>query len=128
MHEMSIAMELLTLIESRMPPHATLEAAQVRIGPMHGVVAEAMQWAWRTVVSEKGWPQARLLIDTPPWQLQCPACRRQWQPQTIDELCTCGHLEAKLVGGDEFLLLSIDVVLPPDNAAQQPAMSSTGVL
>ena len=128
MHEMSIAMELLTLIERRMPPHATLEAAQVRIGPMHGVVTEALQWAWQAVVAEKGWPQARLVIDTPPWQLQCPACRRQWKPQAMDECCSCGHLEARVVGGDEFLLLSIDVVLPPETTVQQPAISNTGAL
>ncbi|NNM87572.1 MAG: hydrogenase maturation nickel metallochaperone HypA [Phycisphaerae bacterium] len=128
MHEMSIAMELLGLIESRLPPDATLEAAQVRIGPMHGVVAEAMQWAWQAAVAEKGWPQARLLIDTPPWQLHCPACGRQWTPQAMDERCDCGHLEARVVGGDEFLLLSIDVVLSPKTATPQAARSKTGAL
>ena len=128
MHEMSIAMELLGLIERRLPPDATLEAAQVRIGPMHGVVAEAMQWAWQATVAEKGWPKARLLIDTPPWQLKCPACGRQWNPQAMDERCACGHLEARVVGGDEFLLLSIDVVLLPKTAVPPPAITKTGAL
>ncbi len=128
MHEMSIAVELLELIERRMPPSAGLQAARVSIGPMHGVVVEAMQWAWQMAVAEKGWPQAKLIIDTPPWQLQCPACRRQWQPQTMDERCACGHLEATLVGGDELVLLSIDVMLPDEKDALQPTLLSTGEL
>ncbi len=109
MHEMSLAVDLMELVKRHVPPSACLMKVTVRIGPMHGVVAEALQWAWSAVSSETAWPQAKLDIETPPWRLRCPRCGRLWEPMTVDEHCTCGAVHARIEGGDEFALVSVDV-------------------
>ncbi|MGC8551266.1 MAG: hydrogenase maturation nickel metallochaperone HypA [Phycisphaerae bacterium] len=109
MHEMSLAVDLMELVKRHVPASACLMTVTVRIGPMHGVVAEALQWAWSAVSSETTWPKAKLVIETPPWRLRCPRCGRLWEPTTVDEHCTCGAVHAHIEGGDEFTLVSVDV-------------------
>ncbi len=109
MHEMSLAIDLMELVKRHVPPSACLMTVTVRIGPMHGVVSEALQWAWSAVTSQATWPQAKLIIETPPWRLSCPRCGRLWEPATVDEHCTCGSVHARVEGGDEFALVSVDV-------------------
>jgi Zn finger protein HypA/HybF involved in hydrogenase expression len=109
MHEISVAYELTELIRRYLPSGAELAAAKVRIGPMHGVNSDALEWAWEVVKLEAGWPTAKLMVDSPPWLLRCPKCGRTWQPVVIDERCTCGELHTQIVGGNEFMLVAIDI-------------------
>ncbi len=109
MHEVSIAQALIELIRRHLPAHHRLVRATVRIGPMHGVVSEAMQLAWSIVSAEAGWPGVTLVIHDEPWRLRCVACGRCWEPETVDEPCTCGCTRVEIMGGDEFQLDSIEV-------------------
>jgi len=109
MHELSIAYELARMIQRHIPEGAELTLVKVRIGPMHGINADALARAWEVVRLEVGWPTAQLSVDIPPWRLKCPSCGRSWQPAVIDEHCTCGEIKAQIMGGDEFLLVAIDV-------------------
>jgi hydrogenase nickel incorporation protein HypA/HybF len=113
MHEVSVAESLAALIRRHLQTHQHLVGATVRIGPMHGVVPEALQSAWSVVSAAEGWNDAQLHVVTPPWRLRCIACGRRWTPTTIDEPCECGSSHADIVGGDEFLLESIEVETEP---------------
>ena len=109
MHEISIAESLIALIRRHIPTHERLISATVRIGPMHGVVSEAMEMAWNIASANAGWAGSRLIVVTPPWRLRCVACGRCWEPATVDEHCVCGGLQVDVMGGDEFHLDSIEV-------------------
>lgn len=124
MHEVSIAESLIALIRRHMPTNGKLIRATVRIGPMHGVVSEAMGMAWNIASSEAGWPAAQLNIITPPWRLRCVSCGRCWAPATVDEHCVCGFTKADIMGGDEFQLDSIEVDCPVKHSKRR---STAGV-
>ncbi|NNM86751.1 MAG: hydrogenase maturation nickel metallochaperone HypA [Phycisphaerales bacterium] len=126
MHEMSLAVDLMELVKRYVPPSAYLMTVTVRIGPMHGVVAEALQWAWSAVRGQSAWPQAKLVIETPPWRLSCPRCGRLWEPATVDEHCTCGSVHADIEGGDEFALVSVEVADSDESVENQPRPEVVG--
>ncbi len=121
MHELSIAESLVELIRRHLPAHRTLLHATVRIGPMHGIVPEAMRLAWKLASAQAGWPTARLIIDSPPWRLRCVSCGRCWEPTTVDEHCLCGSVDCEILGGDEFQLVSIDVREPSPSHRRKTA-------
>ena len=109
MHEVSIAESLIALIRRHLPAHQRLVQATVRIGPMHGIVPEAIEMAWNIASADAGWKGSRLIVMTPPWRLRCVVCGRCWEPVTVDEHCVCGAAHVEILGGDEFQLDSIDV-------------------
>jgi hydrogenase nickel insertion protein HypA len=119
MHEVSVAQALVELIRRYLPAHHRLIRATVRIGPMHGVVAEAMQLAWQVVSIDAGWPQSTLVVNDQPWRLRCVACGRCWEPATVDEPCQCGCTRVEIMGGDEFQLDSIEVDNPTPHSGHK---------
>ena len=126
MHEVSIAESLIALIRRHLPAHQRLIRATVRIGPMHGVVPEAMEMAWNIASADAGWSGSRLRIVSPPWRLRCVACGRCWEPITVDEPCVCGGTHVDILGGDEFQLDSIDVDSTAMHRRKKTAKSGGG--
>jgi Zn finger protein HypA/HybF involved in hydrogenase expression len=80
---------------------------------MRGIVPEAMDMAWRALAEGGFLRHARLELEMLPWQLECAACGRRWSADTPIEDCSCGSDHAYPVGGNELLLMSIDVQDPP---------------
>ena len=108
MHELSVADALVELVRRRLPAGALLRRITVRIGPLHAIAPEAMQWAWKSAAEKAGWSGAQLELDLPPWRLRCLSCGRRWQSALVDELCVCGAIGAVLEDGAEMLLLSFE--------------------
>ena len=109
MHEISIAESVIALVRQHLPSHQRLIRATVRIGPMHGVEAQAMEMAWNVASAGVGWSTSQLKVVTPPWRFRCVSCGRCWEPATVDEHCVCGGTQVDIMGGDEFQLESIEV-------------------
>jgi Zn finger protein HypA/HybF involved in hydrogenase expression len=109
MHELSIAIAILELAGRRVPADCALASVRVAAGPMRGIDADALQLAWQVVVADAGMPPVRLELDARPWTLACAACGRQWNIDSLDDVCTCGSARVAPVGGDELDLLSIEV-------------------
>jgi hydrogenase nickel incorporation protein HypA/HybF len=114
MHEFSIAQALVELVRLKAPPGAVVRGVAVRAGPLRGLDAQAMQWAWQTAAREAGMEGAALALEELPWTLQCPDCGRQWTCVAMDTVCSCGSQYPAPVGGDELTLVSLDV----DDAAR----------
>ena len=121
MHEVSIAESLIALVRQHLPAHQRLIRVTVRIGPMHGVEAQAMKLAWKIAGAAVGWDTSQLKVVTPPWRFRCVSCGRCWEPATVDEHCVCGGTQVDIMGGDEFQLESIEV----DSAAPHRKKTST---
>lgn len=126
MHEISIAKSVITLVRQHLPAHQRLIRATVRIGPMHGVEAEAMEMAWNAASAGVGWDTSRLKVVTPPWRFRCVSCGRCWEPATVDEHCVCGGVQVDIMGGDEFQLESIEVDGNPRHHERKTAVHSRG--
>ena len=108
MHEFSIAESLVALVRRHLPMGALPRRVTVRIGPLHAISPEAMQWAWTAAAEQAGWKATQLDLDLLPWRLHCLSCGRSWPAELVDECCPCGAPDATLEGGDEMLLMSIE--------------------
>jgi hydrogenase nickel incorporation protein HypA/HybF len=109
MHEFSIAIALLDQVEHHAPADSVVKRVHLRIGPMQGIVEQAMQWAWQGATDGTRHEGSRLELDFAPWQLQCPDCGRRWHTNDMYEACVCGSSLAFPVECDEMTLVSLDV-------------------
>jgi len=117
MHELSIAEAVLDLVRQQAPANVAVLAVQMEVGPMRGIVPEAMQWGWQVVTKGTGYEQTRLELDILPWSLKCPDCGCTFAADDMFDACQCGCDVARPIGGTELRLLSLDVEDMPTNQA-----------
>ncbi len=99
MHEMSIAQSLLSIVEQEMARSnvTRLEKVKVRCGQINGVVPEALEFAFQTLISGTRLEGAELEMEIVPLCLKCGQCQSSFEARTEDTLffhmpCPhCGH-------------------------------------
>ncbi|MGD1277792.1 MAG: hydrogenase maturation nickel metallochaperone HypA [Tepidisphaeraceae bacterium] len=127
MHEMSIAQAILDLARRHVPAGAVLRTVRVRVGPLRGIDPQCMQWAWQGLMAEQSDAAAppALELTTLPWQVRCADCGDQWSPQELPQRCACGSERVRLIGGDEFQLVCIEVDEQPRGDVCKSKLSKT---
>jgi len=108
-HELSIAEAMAQLVQGYLQPGDRVLRVRMKAGPLRGIDPGTMQMAWRAIADTPDLRGSTLELEVPPWELQCPLCQRQWSSSSFAVACVCGCREPSFTGGDELLLLSIDV-------------------
>ena len=109
MHELSIANALIRLADEYRPPGCQVDALCVRAGPLRAIDPGAMQWAWQAARRGTQYADAALTLEMLPWRLHCADCGRQWNAPAMIDACDCGSSAVAIDGGDELLLVSLEV-------------------
>lgn len=113
MHELSIAMRILdiTADEARRRGGAAVAAVHLRLGPLSGVVAAALQSAYDLAREGSATSRARLVIEEVPVIIFCDACRSEQRIPSIQEFrCpVCGTLTAEVVRGRELEIVALEI-------------------
>lgn len=119
MHELSLCRSLVRQTGRVAAEHGALRICRVclRIGPLSGVEVELMREAFPLASRHTVAEGARLEMTTSPVRVHCPRCRQEAEASVNDLSCPrCGHWQTRLTGGDELLLVSVDLAdtpLPP---------------
>jgi hydrogenase nickel incorporation protein HypA/HybF len=113
MHELSIALSLLDLVEEEAASRGCRVAAiHLRLGPLAGVVREALNSAYE--LAREGTPMAEteLVIEEVPVVVACPACSTERTPISTFELrCPdCGTPTPEIVSGRELEVVALEIV------------------
>ncbi|MDQ6612858.1 MAG: hydrogenase maturation nickel metallochaperone HypA [Gemmatimonadota bacterium] len=113
MHELSIGM---SLVEGACEQAALLHgvrvaAVHVRIGPLSGVVARALEFSFEVASADTPIAGARLIIEETPLVVYCPQCTENRVIATPQHLrCpVCGTSTPEIVGGQELELFALEV-------------------
>jgi hydrogenase nickel incorporation protein HypA/HybF len=82
----------------------------VRIGHLRQAVPDALQFGWQVLTDDTELKGCELVIEQVPAVVECQLCGAH---TTLDMpiLCcgTCESFETKLLSGEEFLMVSMDV-------------------
>ena len=109
MHELSIMTSLLDSAIST-AGGSSVCALRVRVGPLSGVVIEALQFAFEALSPGTLAEGARLDIEETSLALHCPRCGMDYSPPVGSYTCpSCGSTDGELRGGKELELVSIEV-------------------
>jgi hydrogenase nickel incorporation protein HypA/HybF len=111
MHELSIAMSILDLAaEEAERLGGTVAAIHLRLGPLSGVVPEALRSAYELARAGSGLDQAELVIEVVPLVAFCAACAEERTLPTAALLCpVCGGPTPTIVRGREMEMVALEI-------------------
>jgi hydrogenase nickel incorporation protein HypA/HybF len=113
MHELSIAMSVLDLVaeEAERRSNAVIKAVHVKLGPLSGVIKQALFSAFD--LAREGTPQAacELVVEDVSVVMHCASCGVDYPAQSIQDLsCTkCGGINVTVISGRELEVSGLEI-------------------
>jgi hydrogenase nickel incorporation protein HypA/HybF len=113
MHELSIALGILDAAkeEAERRRGARVLAIHLKLGPLSGVVKEALLSAYDIARESSPLAEAQLVIEETPILVHCPTCEVVRAAASTQRLgCPqCGAPTARVVGGRELEVVALEI-------------------
>jgi len=113
MHELSIALGILELSEEEADRRGGVhvDAIHVRLGPLSGVVKEALLSAWQLASEQTAFEESHLVIEEVPIAIFCSKCQAERPVQSIQQFCCveCDTPATEVVRGRELLVSALEL-------------------
>jgi hydrogenase nickel incorporation protein HypA/HybF len=113
MHELSIAMNILDFAaeESERRGGVRVLAVHLKLGPLSGVVKEALQSAFGLARENVSACDTELVIEETPLVVYCPSCQENLEAVSIQELAcrVCGTPTGHIVSGRELEVVALEI-------------------
>jgi hydrogenase nickel incorporation protein HypA/HybF len=113
MHELSIAMNIVELAreEAESQGAAGVEAVYLKLGPLSGVVKEALLFSYEVACQETPLEGSTLFIEEVPVIVHCPTCRRRRTVESIQSIrcAVCGTPTPDVLEGRELLVTALEL-------------------
>ena len=113
MHELSIAMGILELTEEESEKRGGVhvDAIHVRLGPLSGVVKEALLSAWQLASEQTEFESSRLVIEEVPIAVFCSKCQAERPVQSVQHMCCteCDTPSMEVAHGRELLVSALEL-------------------
>ena len=113
MHELSICLSILEVAEEEVERRdgVRVNAIHVRIGPLSGVVKEALLSAFQLASENTAFEKSRLVIEEIPITAHCPRCQAERPVQSMQWFCCaqCDTPVSEVVHGRELQLSALEL-------------------
>lgn len=113
MHELSIALEILDIVEREAVKHgaAVVKQVNLRIGDLSGVETESLAFSFEAVKGEKELTRETVLnIERLPVKIWCNPCGREFDRAGPLVMCPrCESFDTKLLQGEEMEIEDIEI-------------------
>jgi hydrogenase nickel incorporation protein HypA/HybF len=112
MHELSIALSILDLAAEEAERHGgRVAAVHLKLGPLSGVVKEALVSAYDLARECGPLARAELVIEEVPLVAYCDGCAAERTLPSVQDLCcpACGAPTPRLVSGRELEVVALEI-------------------
>jgi hydrogenase nickel incorporation protein HypA/HybF len=113
MHEFSIAVSMLDVIEEEMERHqgAHVKAVHVRLGPLSGVVKEALLSAYELAREQTPFAASDLVFEDVPIVVFCSKCQAERTVESVQHFCCaeCHTPASQVLRGRELELAALEL-------------------
>ena len=114
MHELSIAVGILDMVEEEMRKHvgAQLDAVILRLGPLSGVVNEALVSAYELARAQTPFADSRLVLEEVPIVIRCRKCEAERPVHSVQDLrcAECDTPASEVLHGRELELAALELI------------------
>lgn len=114
MHELSIALSIVEAAEEEVQRQGGGEVCTVhlRLGPLSGVVREALQFSWELACAGTPLERSELTIENVPVRIYCGTCAAEGDPVSAQCLycARCGGTSCRVTAGAELEVVSLELV------------------
>ncbi len=111
MHELSIAMSLLEIIErtARANGMSRVTKVLVKAGELTSVEPESLSFCFNEIKKESIAASAELLVEVVPLQGCCPVCGSDFDIKDSKLFCSmCGNRDIRIIAGEELCLFQVE--------------------
>jgi len=113
MHEMGIAIQIVEIAKSAIPPHLpnpSVARVNIRVGKLTAIVPESLTFCFDIATQDTPLAGAQLSIEELPIVVRCQACGHQWTVTTPEFICPeCGGGKVDILSGREMDIASIEL-------------------
>ena len=113
MHEMSIAVSIMEIVEKEMEQHRSscLKRIRLKIGDMTAVEPESLRFCFSAITEGTKMEGTVLDIEESPLTGRCSACREEFKLDRyfLTACPRCGEKAKELVSGRELDIVSMEV-------------------
>ncbi len=124
MHELSIAMSMIEMAgeEAARQGDARITALHLKLGPLSGVVKDALLFSYEVATQGTALEGSRLEIEEVPVIIYCPDCDVERPLDSIQRFCcpVCGALTPEVRQGKELLVVALEFEPWAESAALRP--------
>src|SRR5258708_36138757 len=112
MHELSIAMSIVDMAQEEAERrNVKIDAVHLELGPLSGVVAEALLFCYQMACSGTRLEGSQLVIKEAPIEVYCPVCKAQRILLSMQWFCCpeCSTPIADVIHGKELVVTALEV-------------------
>lgn len=111
MHELAICQALLEQVEDIARQHAaTASRVRILVGPLSGAEPHLLEQAYLLARAGTAAENSELVIESAPVRVRCRSCGVESTATANRLLCAaCDDWHTELTGGDELLLLKVEL-------------------
>jgi hydrogenase nickel incorporation protein HypA/HybF len=113
MHELSIALSIIEGVEEQIArrPNAHVTAVHLKLGPLSGVVKDALLFSYDLACEGTCLAGSKLEIEEIPIVLYCPVCEQEHPAISISNLCcaVCATPSADIRKGSELEVFALEL-------------------
>jgi hydrogenase nickel incorporation protein HypA/HybF len=112
MHELSVAQNIIEMIQRHIPEpewnHVT--AVRVKIGALAGIVPDSLEFSFRAITSESALCHTRLITEHVPFRVQCQTCNSITENEDGFAMCgKCESTDIQVLSGTELHVVDIEM-------------------
>jgi hydrogenase nickel incorporation protein HypA/HybF len=112
MHELSIAMSIVDMAQEEAERrNVKVDAVHLELGPLSGVVADALLFSYEMAASGTPLEGSKLVIKEVPIEVYCRACKAHRTLSSMQLFCCpdCGTPTEEVIHGRELLIVALEV-------------------
>ncbi len=113
MHELSVALSIVDIVsaEAHRQGAALVAVVHLKLGPLAGVVKEALLSAYELACEHSPLQGSRLMIQDAPIVVYCPTCRAERPVVSIQQICCaeCRTPTPQIVSGRELEVVAMEI-------------------
>ncbi|MEP6570017.1 MAG: hydrogenase maturation nickel metallochaperone HypA [Acidobacteriota bacterium] len=113
MHELSIALSMIEMATAEVERRggAQVNALHLKLGPLSGVVKDALMFSYEVACQGTLLEGSQLVIEDVPVVIYCAECQAERELESIQRFCcpVCGELTADVVSGKELEFVAMEI-------------------
>jgi hydrogenase nickel incorporation protein HypA/HybF len=116
MHELSIAQNIVEIVQQYVPgtAMADVRSVRVRVGRLSGIVPDSLEFSFSAIVAGTPLGAARLDIEQVPAICLCEGCSTEFEVADFAFVCPgCGGLNTRLRSGSDLQVVDIELEEAP---------------
>lgn len=112
MHELSVAQNIIEIIEQAVPAEerSNIESVRIKVGEFSNIVVDSLLFSLEVITSGTPLGNAKFPVEYIPLKVICKDCNKEFNNQFAIIVCPlCGGKNTEVISGTELMISEIEI-------------------